>query len=96
MLHTILLYYLIQLSCCKFWPDESARSVKYGSLTISHIATTPRPDWEMTTMQVVRNSKVPTVCAVLYILYHQSLSVGQGFKVLCLQYNLMHSFQMTY
>ena len=47
-------------------------------------------------MQVVHNSKVPTVCAVLYILYLQSLSVGEGFKVRCLQNNLMHSFQMTY
>ena len=50
--------YVTQLSCCKFWPDESLHSVKYEQLKISHLATVPKPDWEMTTVQVLKSSKV--------------------------------------
>ena len=52
------MYSYIQISCCKFWPDESERSVKYGYLMVNHTATTAKPDWEMTTLQVLGKSKV--------------------------------------
>ena len=51
------------MSCCKFWPDDSVLSATYGPLTVNHIATVPKQDWEMTTLQVFGKHKVPANAA---------------------------------
>ena len=53
------------MSCCKFWPDESDRSVKYGYLMVNHTATTAKPDWGMTTLQVLGKSEVQVKSTLL-------------------------------
>ena len=51
------------MSCCKFWPEESAHSATYGPMAVNHIATVPKQDWEMTTLQVLGKNKVPANAA---------------------------------
>ena len=63
--YTICCIQLIQMSCCKFWPDESERSVKYGYLMVNHTATTAKPDWGMTTLQVLGKSEVQATSTLL-------------------------------
>ena len=53
------------MSCCKFWPDELDRSVKYGYLMVNHTATTAKPDWGMTTLQVLGKSEVQATSTLL-------------------------------
>ena len=47
-----------QIMCSPFWPNESVHSIEYGQLVVTFVSTTPRPDWEMTVLQVADKNRV--------------------------------------
>ena len=54
-----------QIMCSAFWPNESIHSIEYGQLVVTFVNTTPKPDWEMTVLQVADQNRVSS-SEVLY------------------------------
>ena len=65
-------YYVLplmsQIMCSPFWPNESVHSIEYGQLAVTFVNTTPKPDWEMTVLQVADKNRVSSA-EVLYSMY---------------------------
>ena len=57
-----------QIMCSPFWPNESIHSIEYGQLVVTFVSTTPKPDWEMTVLQVADKNRVSSA-EVLYSMY---------------------------
>ena len=57
-----------QIMCSPFWPNESIHSIEYGQLAVTFVNTTPKPDWEMTVVQVADKNRVSSA-EVLYSMY---------------------------
>ena len=54
-----------QIMCSPFWPNESVHSAEYGQLLVTFVNTTPKPDWEMTALQVADKNRVSSTFSSL-------------------------------
>ena len=73
---------MCQIMCSPFWPNESVHSSEYGQLAVTFVSTTPKPDWEMTVLQVADKNRVSSA-EVLYSMYvhkHSHFTIQQQVK----------------
>ena len=56
------LFYVLPLMpqsrCSQFWPTDEIHSSEYGQLVVTFVDTTPKPDWEMTILQISDKNRV--------------------------------------
>ena len=58
----------LKVMCSPFWPNESVHSSEYGHFIATFVDTTPKPDWEMTTLQAAETNRVSSteICILCY------------------------------